>query len=240
MTFRLIPAIDIIDGQLVRLYKGDYNQQTTYAKSPVEMAQEYQQMGFDHIHVVDLNGAKDGELTNLETIKSITSIPGLSVQVGGGVRSIDHVDALIQANVSAVIIGSLWVKDFSLAASIARQFHNKIIAGLDVHGLTLATHGWTETSTIQLNDIMAQLSDLDLHSIVTTDISKDGTFKGPNIDLYKQMLPMTNHPIIASGGVSTIDDVIALKKLNAPNLTGCIVGKAIIEGRITTADLVKL
>ena len=124
MTFRLIPAIDIIDGQLVRLYKGDYNQQTTYAKSPVEMAQEYQQMGFDHIHVVDLNGAKDGELT-IETIKSITSIPGLSVQVGGGVRSIDHVDALIQANVSAVI-GSLWVKDFSLAASIARQFHNKI------------------------------------------------------------------------------------------------------------------
>ena len=240
MSFKLIPAIDIIDGQLVRLHQGDYNKKTTYDTSPQDMAKQYIDMGCNYIHVVDLNGAVDGDLTNLHTIQSITALPDVTVQVGGGVRSVQHVEQLLSAGVSAIIIGSLWVKDFELAASIAHQYPNKIIAGLDVHGMALATHGWTKTSDVSLHDFMTRLIEIPLHSIITTDISKDGTFEGPNIDLYKTMASLTKHEIIASGGVSDIDDVIGLKQLSLQNLGGVIVGKAIIEGRIGVDDLTKL
>jgi phosphoribosylformimino-5-aminoimidazole carboxamide ribotide isomerase len=240
MSFRLIPAIDIIDGGLVRLYKGDYAQQTSYTTTPLEMALVYQEMGLDYIHIVDLNGAKDGDLTNLNTIRQIVEETGLTVQVGGGVRNVHHVETLLNVGVSAVIIGSLFVKNLDLALDIVQKFPNQIIAGLDIQGDCIASHGWTETSTITLDYILSILNQEKLHSIVTTDIQKDGTFEGPNVALYKQMANKTYHSIVASGGVASINDVIALKHLTLTNVVGCIVGKAIIEGKITKDDVLSI
>ena len=237
MSFRLIPAIDIIDAGLVRLYKGDYAQQTTYSMTPLEMALEYKSMGLDYIHIVDLNGAKDGDLTNLKTIRQIVDETGLTVQVGGGVRSTHHVETLLNAGVSAVIIGSLFVKNIDLALDIVQQFPHQVIAGLDIQGDCIASHGWTETSNITLDHILSILNQEKLHSIVTTDIQKDGTFEGPNVELYKQMAHKTAHSIVASGGVASIKDVINVKQLGLKNVIGCIVGKAIIEGKITKEDV---
>jgi len=236
VTFKLIPAIDIIDGQLVRLYKGDYGQVTQYQKTPLAMAQHYQAMGLKHIHVVDLNGAKGGQLVNLTTIQSIIKATDLTVQVGGGVRSPEHIEDLLSIGVSAIIIGSLLVHDFELATHLIHAFPHKIIAGLDVQGDHIAAHGWTETSDISLADMLKKLAGFPLNSIVTTDIQKDGTFEGPNVKLYQQMSQLTNHNVIASGGVASINDITTLAALKVPQLQGCIVGKAIIEGRINPAD----
>ena len=237
MSFSLIPAIDIIDGGLVRLFQGDYSQVTKYDASPVDIAQYYVSLGFNYIHVVDLNGAKDGHLTNLDVIQSIAALPDVNIQVGGGVRSHDHVQQLLDVGVSSVIVGSLFVQDYDLAIQIVHDFSGKIIAGLDILDGCLASHGWTQQSQISLDVMIGQLSDLPLHSIVTTDISKDGTFEGLNVDLYRNMSMISAHAIVASGGVATISDVIGLRDLNFPNVTGCIVGKAIIEGKITKEDV---
>ena len=237
MTFSILPAIDIIDGGLVRLFKGNYQQVTRYEKSPYDMAIYYQSLGLNHIHVVDLNGAKDGRLTNLNVIRSIASIPNMTVQVGGGVRSQQHVDALLDTGVSAVIVGSLIAQDFESAALIMNTNPNRVIAGIDLIDGKLATHGWLEKSDIKIDDLMTQLSDFPLHSIISTDISRDGTFSGPNIDLYRSLATLTDHSIIASGGVSSISDIAELKDLNITNLNGCIVGKAIIEGKICKDDV---
>ena len=141
------------------------------------MALNYQNMGLDYIHIVDLNGAKDGKLTNLDTIQEIVQKTGLTVRVGGGVRHVTHVETLLNVGVSAVIIGSLFVKDLDLALDIVQQFPNQVIAGLDIQGDCIASHGWTETSSITLDDMLKTLDSVKLHSIVTTDIQKDGTFE---------------------------------------------------------------
>tara|TARA_A100001015_G_scaffold306578_1_gene401098 strand:- start:853 stop:1578 length:726 start_codon:yes stop_codon:yes gene_type:complete len=237
MTFSLIPAIDIIDGKLVRLFKGDYDQQTVYQKTPYEMALHYQSMGFKFIHVVDLNGAKDGDLTNLPVIKQLGQIPGLKIQVGGGVRTQLHIQSLLDVGVSAVIIGSLFVQNHSLAIQLMHQFPDQIIAGLDIQNGYMATHGWTKSSTLSIQDALTQLVDVPLHSIITTDISKDGTFEGLNLRLYELMSGLTPHSIVASGGVASIDDLIKLRDMALPNVTACIVGKAIIEGKISEQDV---
>ena len=236
-SFSLIPAIDIIDGQLVRLYKGDYSKKTNYESTPLEMAKYYQSIGLNYIHIVDLNGAKDGYLSNLKTISEIAKLSNIQIQVGGGVRSIEHVKTLLNAGVGAVIIGSLFVHNFDLAAKITNAFPDRIIAGLDVINGNLASHGWTQESNHSIYDFLNLLRDLPLHSIVTTDISKDGTFEGVNLSLYQTMSNKTPHSIIASGGVSTISDLTHLKGLNLVNISGCIVGKAIIEGKISQDDV---
>ena len=210
---------------------------TVYPQSPLEMAKFYESLGFDHIHIVDLNGAVDGELTNLNVISEIVNQTTLSVQVGGGVRSFAHLDALFSNGISAVIIGSLFIKDFDLVKKMIHAYPNQIIAGLDIINFKVATHGWTQTSSISLQNILDQLHDLPIHSILTTDIEKDGTFKGPNVDLYKEMTRLTDHSVIASGGVSSINDLIDLKELSLKSLSGCVVGKAIIEGRIRPDEL---
>ena len=174
--------------------RGDYDQVTEYDMTPVEMALYYQSLGFTYVHVVDLNGAKDGQLVNLDVIRSIAEIPNLSIQVGGGVRSLDHVEMLLDCGVSAVIVGSLFVKDFDLAVRMVHHFPDHIIAGLDILNGRLASHGWTEHSSIELNDFLNRLDDLPLHSIVTTDISKDGTFEDPMfnyITTCRQFLSIT-------------------------------------------------
>ena len=234
---KLIPAIDIIDGKLVRLFKGDYDQKTEYDRSPYDMARYYQDLGLTHIHVVDLNGAVDGKLTNLAVIEEIARIDGLFVQVGGGVRSIEHIDTLVNHGVDVVIIGSLLVNNFDMGIQLVHSFPKKVIAGLDILNNFLASHGWKETSTINIHDFIQQLNLHPFHSIVSTDISKDGTFSGLNLDLYRSIAALSNHSIVASGGVKSIQDLVDLRDLNLDNVSACIVGKAIIEGRITERDV---
>ena len=237
MSLQIIPAIDIIDTQLVRLYQGQYDQVTTYANTPLDMAKQYQDMGLNHIHIVDLNGAKDGTLVNLKTIEAISRIPNISIQVGGGIRTKEHIQRLLDIGVKGLIVGSMFVDQFKKASEYVQLFPNQIIAGLDVYNNCLATHGWTDHSSIQINEFLNQLNALPIQSIVTTDIQKDGTFNGPNIQLYQNMAKHTKHPIIASGGVSSIQDLYQLEDAAIAPLKGCIVGKAMIEGKITQQEL---
>lgn len=237
MTFQLIPAIDIIQKRLVRLYKGQYDHATQYDRSPLDMALHYESMGLRHLHVVDLDGAKDGDLVNQDTIESIVLKTTMTVQIGGGIRTMDHAAAWLDMGVSAVILGSLVVHDFDAAVRIIHRYPQRIIVGLDVNDGRIATHGWQHVSDVSLADMLARLNDCPLHSIVTTDIQRDGSFEGPNTDLYNTMRHQTSHPIVASGGVASIDDVHRLRRIQSPSLRGCIVGKAIIENRINAKDV---
>ena len=234
---QLIPAIDIIDGQLVRLVQGDYNQKTVYAESPKQMAAYYQSIGLSHIHVVDLNGATDGTLVNLSVIESILEIPNITIQVGGGIRSIDHANALFDCGVSQIIIGSLLIDNFTEAANIINSYPNQVIAGLDIKDNHIATHGWKTIAPVTIAELFSQLDPLPIHSIITTDISRDGTFSGANAELYQSLAPKTGHNLIASGGVDSIDNIYLLKNLDIPNLSACVVGKAIIEEKISSKQI---
>lgn len=234
---QLIPAIDIINGQLVRLHQGDYSQKTVYATTPLDMAMHYQSLGLHDIHVVDLNGAKSGVLENESVINAIVSNKGLSVQVGGGIRCVSHAQALFNLGVSSIIIGSLLVHDFNGFCKIVEAYPNRVTVGLDIRNGMIATDGWTETSDQSIESVLHALNQLPLKAIISTDIEKDGTFSGLNIDLYRLLSTKSVHPVIASGGVSSIDDVIALSNENLSQVVGCIVGKAIIENRITDLDV---
>jgi phosphoribosylformimino-5-aminoimidazole carboxamide ribotide isomerase len=238
--FQLIPAIDIIDGKLVRLYQGDYDQQTAYQTSPKDMAFNYKQMGCNHIHVVDLNGAVDGALTNLNVIKDIANIPDITIQVGGGIRTLSHAQQLFDCGVSNIIIGSLLMNDRALATNIIQSFPHKVIAGLDVKDNAVAIHGWKDTASQTLEEVLSDLNTLPIASIISTDISRDGTFDGVNTELYQRISKTTEHKVIASGGVDSIENVLNLKHLQIPGMVGCIVGKAVIEGKITASDIKRL
>ena len=211
---RIIPAIDIIDGELVRLYQGDYEKKTVYSKSPKEMAIEYHSMGLSHIHVVDLNGASDGRLINLDSIRSITEIDDITIQVGGGIRSLEHAESLFSFGVSSLILGSIIVHDFELAKSIILAYPNQIITGLDVKDMKLSTNGWTSTSDKPLESVISALNELPIQSILSTDISRDGTFPGVNTALYAELSTMTSHSIVASGGVHSIQNIQGGKRIH--------------------------
>jgi phosphoribosylformimino-5-aminoimidazole carboxamide ribotide isomerase len=238
MSIAIVPAIDIIDGQLVRLREGRYDAVTTYPTHPVDMAKRYRDdYGLTHIHIVDLNGAVDGQLTNLSTIQAIANLPNISVQVGGGVRHMNHCRQLVDSGVDAVIIGSLIASNFATFTTCVTTFPDRIIAGLDIKNDCLAVSGWTTETQLGIPDLATALNALPLHSIISTDIARDGTFGGLNLDLYTTLSDACRHRIIASGGVASIEDIMALRALNRPNIVGCIVGKAIIEGRITADDI---
>ena len=222
---------------MVRLYQGDYDQKTGYSKSPHGMAQYYQSIGLTHIHVVDLNGAVDAHLVNSDVIRSILDVQGITIQVGGGIRTMAHAQTLFELGVTNIIIGSLLFQNFELTVDIINAFPGKVIIGLDLKNGAVATNGWTTSVEDSLTDIFDRLNPLPIHSIVSTDISRDGTFTGLNTELYSQLDSLSTHSIVASGGVSTIKDIIELESAQLAQLSGCIVGKAIIEDRITPSDV---
>lgn len=220
---KIFPAIDLFGGKAVRLFKGDYAQMTVYSENPVSVALDFENSGAKYMHVVDLEGAKTGGTPNVETIKEIISATKLFVEVGGGIRSLDVIKTYIDAGVNRVILGTAAVTDEDFLKNAVTSYGDKIAVGVDIKDGFVAIKGWTEKSSLNAFDFCEKLEKLGVRTVICTDISKDGAMQGANHNLYKELSQKFKIDFIASGGVSSIDDIIKLKNLN---LYGAIVGKA--------------
>lgn len=233
----VIPAIDIINGQVVRLTKGDYDRVEKYEKSAEDFAISFQENGAKRIHLVDLDGAKAGKVVNAKLIQSIRNAVDCTLELGGGVRNASTITRLLELGIDRIILGSILIKDYDLAVALIRQFPGKIIAGVDARNGRVATEGWIEDSDMTSQSLIKKLESEPIESIIFTDIDKDGTLEGPNITALEDVLKATKHPVIASGGVGHTDHLAELDTVNKNNLMGCIVGKAILSGHIPLSVL---
>lgn len=225
----LFPAIDLIGGKAVRLIKGDYAQMTVYSDSPAEVAASFERSGAKFLHLVDLEGARDGSQTNLPTIKEIIEKTGLFVEVGGGIRTLETVERYIGVGADRVIIGTAAVTDPEFLEAAVAKYGDKIAVGVDIKDGYVAIKGWTEKSELSCFDFCERLAKLGVKTIICTDISKDGLLAGTNLELYRELSARFNMDITASGGVSSLDDV---RKLAEMNMYGAILGKALYTGNI--------
>lgn len=232
----LFPAIDIRDGKCVRLLQGDYTQEIIYNDSPTEMALEWERQGAHYIHVVDLDGAKSGDSSNRQAITEIVEAVSIPVQVGGGVRSMDDVDAHISKGVSRVIIGTAAIENPTFLKEAVSKYGEKIAVSIDARNGFVATDGWTELTSVKAIDLLADLVELGVKTVVYTDILKDGMLQGPNFEELDMMNNASSIDIIASGGVSTKEDLIRLK---AATMYGAIIGKALYEGNLSLTQLLE-
>lgn len=230
----LFPAIDIRDGKCVRLIQGDYAQEIIYNDSPTNMAQEWQNQGAEYIHVVDLDGAKTGNSANKKAIEAIAKAVSIPVQVGGGIRNMDIVDSHIENGVARVIIGTAAIQDPEFLKKAVEKYGDKIAVSIDARNGLVATDGWTETSDVKAVDLLQDLAEMGVRTVVYTDIMKDGMLQGPNFEELKIMDDASSIDIIASGGVSTEEDI---KKLAAEDMYGAIIGKALYEGNLSLKKL---
>jgi len=226
----LFPAIDLRGGQVVRLYKGDYDQQTTYGNDPLSQAKVFGDAGSTWLHLVDLDGARSGEMAHLQAIQSICSHTNLKVEVGGGVRSAKTIDQLLAAGVERVILGTAALKDWAWFESLMNDYAGKLVLGLDARNGMLAVSGWEQTTETTAIEIAQRVTDWPLAAIVYTDIAMDGTMQGPNIPATREIAESTKVPIVASGGVGTLDHLRAVRQLP---VQGAIVGKALYEKAFT-------
>lgn len=234
---RVIPAIDLLNGKVVRLHKGDYDKATVYNEKPVEEAKKFKDAGFDHIHVIDLNGAKEGKFVNLDIIKNMISQTGISIQTGGGVRSYDDASMLLENGISQVICSSMAVKSPEEWLDVLEDYGNRAILGMDLKDGKVAYSGWLETLDKSLEDFLAPMIERGLTTVLSTDISRDGTLEGPNIGLYEDLsnrFPELH--FIASGGVANAAD---LKALAEQNRYGVVVGRAFYEGNISLEEMLE-
>lgn len=233
----LFPAIDLIGGCAVRLVKGDYAQKTVYSENPAEVAKSFAAAGAKYLHVVDLEGAKDGGTPNLETIKNIVEKGGLLVEVGGGIRSEEVIKKYLDAGVFRVILGTAAVQNPAFLEEMVQKYGEKIAVGVDIKDGMVAIKGWTEVSAESCFDFCEKLQKIGVKTIICTDISKDGLLSGTNLELYKKLSEKFSVDIVASGGVTTLDDV---KKLADMGIYGAILGKALYTGNIDLKAAVEL
>lgn len=235
---KLIPAIDILDGKCVRLTKGDYTTQKVYNTNPVEVAKEFEANGIRFLHLVDLDGAKSKHIVNYKVLEDIAQATSLHIDFGGGIKSNEDVKIAFESGANQLTGGSIAVQEPALFLSWLEQYGpERILLGADANQRMIATHGWLATSGIDVVDFIRSFEQKGIQSVVCTDISKDGMLQGPSLDLYKEIMQETGVQLIASGGVSSIDDLQQLKELGC---AGAIIGKAIYEGRITLNELSKL
>ena len=225
----IYPAIDLYDGKAVRLYKGDYAQMTVYSENPAEVAKDFAAAGASHIHLVDLEGAKKGSPANLETISKIIEAANLFVEVGGGIRSLETVEQYLAIGVDRVILGTAAVTDPEFLEAALARYGEKIAVGVDLKDGYVAIKGWTETSGLTAEAFFAKMEALGVKTVICTDISRDGAMKGTNRELYRDLSGKFAIDLIASGGVSTLEDVQALAEMN---IHGAIIGKAYYIGAI--------
>lgn len=230
----ILPAIDLKDGKCVRLTQGDYNKETVYSDSPVAVAKKWEDKGAEYLHLVDLNGAKDGKSINEAIIFEIAQTVNIPVQVGGGIRTLATVDAFIQAGIERVIIGTAAINDWKFLQEAVEKYQEKIAVSLDAREGYIATDGWTKTSAIRAVDLLKKLEALGIKTIVYTDIAKDGMLKGPNLTELQMINEQTKIDVIASGGITTKTDVKAVKQLN---VYAAIIGKALYDGQIKLEDI---
>lgn len=233
----IFPAIDLYGGKAVRLYKGDYAQMTIYDDDPSAVAARFKAAGATHMHMVDLEGAKTGGTPNLETIKAVVKNAGLFVELGGGIRSFDVMETYLDAGVSRLILGTAAVTDDGFAAEAVKRFGSAVAVGVDVKDGFVAVKGWTEKSSYTCFDFCRKMRDCGVKTIICTDISKDGAMMGTNRELYKDLSSVLDIDIIASGGVSTLEDIKALTDMG---LYGAIIGKAYYTGAIDLAAAIEI
>ncbi len=234
---KLFPAIDLKDKQVVRLYKGDYNQMTVYGTNPLETAKGFKAVGAEYLHVVDLDGAKDGDNPNFEIVADLAQNSGLKVEIGGGIRNEEIIKKYIDAGVMRVILGTVAISNPDFVAEMVEKYGDKIAVGVDMLDGKVATHGWTNVSEVDGFEFCEKLDAMGVATVICTDISKDGAMQGTNRELYREMATRFKFDTVASGGVSTLDDV---KALNDMNVYGAILGKALYTGAIDLADAVKI
>ncbi len=233
----IYPAIDLFGGKAVRLFKGDYAQMTVYSDNPVEIADDFVQSGATHIHLVDLEGAKDGTTPNLETVCKIKQHTDLFCEVGGGIRSMEIVDRYINAGLDRVILGTAAVQNPAFAERAVKKYGEKIAVGVDIKDGFVAVKGWTEKSALNAFDFCLQMQNIGMKTLICTDIAKDGAMNGTNHELYTELSQKCHMHIIASGGVSSIDDV---KKLAEKNIYGAIIGKAYYTKAIDLKEAIEV
>ncbi len=232
----LFPAIDLYRGKAVRLYKGDYNQMTVYSETPWTVAADFAACGATHAHLVDLEGAKTGETPNIETVCRIKESSGLFCEIGGGVRTMEVVERYLSAGIDRVILGTAALNDPAFLSAAVSRYGDKIAVGVDIKDGFVAVKGWTETSETEAFAFCQSMQDVGVATLICTDISKDGAMEGTNRSLYKKLSETFSLNIVASGGVSTLDDV---KHLAALDLYGAIIGKAYYTGAIDLAQAIR-
>ncbi|HZK87169.1 MAG TPA: 1-(5-phosphoribosyl)-5-[(5-phosphoribosylamino)methylideneamino]imidazole-4-carboxamide isomerase [Syntrophomonas sp.] len=237
----IFPAIDLKEGQCVRLVQGKAENKTVYSSDPASMAQSFQDQGAEWLHIVDLDGAFQGRSGNLATIKQIAARITIPFQVGGGLRQQEDVENLLEMGASRVIIGTRAVTspDF-IEALLLRFGPKKIILGLDARDGMVAIEGWVEKSSLQALDFARQMQRLGVQTAIYTDVSRDGLLQGPNLDAIQQMAELSGLKIIASGGVSTVDDIRQLKEMESLGVSGAIIGKALYDGKIALKDALQV
>ncbi len=233
----IFPAIDIKDNKCVRLLQGDFDKVNIYGDDPSEMAKKWEDKGSQFIHIVSLNGARGEGNMNDESIKKILQTVNIPIQIGGGIREEKRVKELLDLGVNRVILGSMAVKNKELLEELVKKYKDKIVVSIDAKDGKVVTEGWEEVSSVDSLQLCKELEEIGVKTIVYTDISKDGMMTGPNFDIYEKLSKETNLDIIASGGVTTIDDV---KKLNSMNLYGAIIGKALYENKIELKEVLSL
>ena len=235
----IFPAIDIKDGKCVRLIKGDFNQMTSYEKSPFDQAKVYLENGFNNIHIVDLDGALQGKSYNSQIVKKILQNLKLKIQIGGGIRTIDEVESWVKSGVDKVIVGTAAIENKNFLKTACERFKNKIAISLDVKDGFIFLSGWKKQTSILAVDFLKEIQNFGISRIIYTDINKDGTKKGPNIKDTVELSNKVKIPFVISGGISSIEDIKKIKSLNNSNIEGVIVGKSIYDGDIKINELAK-
>lgn len=234
----VIPAIDLLEGRCVRLYQGDYQQSQVFNENPVEVAREWENQGATRLHLVDLDGAKQGKLVNKDVIAAIVKAVSIPVQVGGGLRQRLSIQTLFDLGVERAIVGTVAVENPQLVQELCQEFPHKIAIGIDARNGKVATRGWLETSEIEATTLAQQISP-QAAAIIYTDIHRDGTLVGPNKEALRELANAVDIPIIASGGVSSLTDLLSLLSLESLGVNGVIVGKAIYTGKVNLKEAIQ-
>ncbi len=233
----LFPAIDLFEKKAVRLYKGDYANMTVYSENPIEIARDFEAKGCTHIHMVDLEGAKDGTTPNISIVEQVAKETSLFVEIGGGIRSMETVARYLEAGVSRVILGTAAVNGEAFLREAVAAYGDKIAVGADVKDGYIAIKGWLEKSAVTLEEFLQKMQKIGVKNIICTDISKDGAMQGTNLALYRELSEKFRLEITASGGVSTMEDIRQLRKMD---IYGAIIGKAYYTGAIDLAEALEV
>ena len=234
----ILPAIDLLDGACVRLHQGDYDQVTRFSEDPVAQALSWQSQGATRLHLVDLDGAKRGEPINDAAVRAITSALDIPVQLGGGVRSLERAEELIACGLDRVILGTVAIEQPQLVQELAQRHPGRIVIGIDAKNGRVATRGWIEQSDVLATDLAKEFSAAGIAAIITTDIATDGTLAGPNLEALRTMAQCSAVPVIASGGIGCMADLLSLLPLEPLGVTGVIVGRALYDGRVDLAEAI--
>ena len=235
MTFTLYPAIDLKDGQCVRLLRGEMDQATVFSGSPAAQAKAFREAGFTHLHVVDLNGAFEGKAVNRAAVEAILKATDAPVQLGGGIRTREQIDAWLEAGISRVILGTVALRDPELVKAAARALPGQVVVGIDAKNGMVAVEGWAETSDMKATELAKAFEGCGVAAIVATDIGRDGLKTGVNVPFTAELANTVSIPVIASGGVASTDDIRALMAADAP-IAGSILGRALYDGDIVAGE----